>query len=68
MLKSLNQMKKYSSPTLEIKKTGKIYEYDTTKLQASVIPAVPVVLALVARAGIQAAIKKMGKNCFKTSF
>ncbi|MGH0590024.1 SAR2788 family putative toxin [Bacillus mycoides] len=46
-------------------KTGKIYEYDTTKLQASVIPAVPVVLALVARAGIQAAIKKWGKTALR---
>ncbi len=46
-------------------KTGEIYEYDTTKLQASVIPAVPVVLALVARVGIQAAIKKWGKTALR---
>ncbi|QWH63971.1 cytotoxin (plasmid) [Bacillus mycoides] len=46
-------------------KTGKIYEYDTTKLQASIIPAVPVVLALVARVGIQAAIKKWGKTALR---
>ncbi|MGR5984449.1 SAR2788 family putative toxin [Bacillus cytotoxicus] len=46
-------------------KTGKIYEYDTTKLQASFIPAVPVVLALVARAGIQVAIKKWGKTALR---
>ncbi|MDM5297120.1 SAR2788 family putative toxin [Bacillus pumilus] len=46
-------------------KTGEVYKYDSTELQASVLPLVPVVVAFIARQGVQAAIKHFGKNTLK---
>lgn len=46
--------------------TGEEYTYDSTKLSASILPAIPVVVAFIARLGVKQAIKHFGKSTLRS--
>ncbi|WP_078380036.1 SAR2788 family putative toxin [Sutcliffiella halmapala] len=47
------------------RETGKDYVYDTTEITASVLPAVPIVVAFLARWGVQKAVQHFGKTTLR---
>lgn len=49
----------------EDQKSGEEYIYDSTELNASVLPVVPAVVAFIARLGVKQAIKYFGKKDLK---
>ncbi|NMH73614.1 cytotoxin [Bacillus sp. RO2] len=47
------------------KATGEDYVYNSKEVNASILPAIPIIVAFIARAGVQKAIQHFGKNTLR---